>query len=91
MPELKFRDIIFETIAATKIYKRFDSSHEFWDNFDARKLSRKNKLGYYEIENIDDPCYVALAVYPKEYFEIFKKGKCIKKASRTTEFENFAR
>ena len=51
----------------------------------------KNKQGYYEIENIDDPCYVALAVYPKEYFEIFKKGKCIKKASRNTEFKNFAR
>ena len=28
-PEPKFRDIIFEVIVATKIYKRFDSSHKF--------------------------------------------------------------
>ena len=41
MPEQKFRDIIFEIIVATKICKRSDSSHEFWDTFNARKLSRK--------------------------------------------------
>ena len=41
VPEAKFRDIIFEIIVATKIYKRFNSSHEFWDNFEARKISRK--------------------------------------------------
>ena len=27
LPEKKFRDIIFEVIIATKIYKRFDTSH----------------------------------------------------------------
>ena len=41
VPEPKFRDIIFEIIVATKLYKRFNSSHEFWDNFEARKISRK--------------------------------------------------
>ena len=46
-PEPKFRDIIFEVIVATETYKRFDSSHEFWDNSEARKTSRKKKLGYY--------------------------------------------
>ena len=40
-PEPKFRDIIFEVIVATKIYKRFDSSHKFWDNFEARKQAEK--------------------------------------------------
>ena len=29
IPESKFRDIIFEIITSSKIYKRFDSSHEF--------------------------------------------------------------
>ena len=96
MAEPKFRDIIFEIIVTTKIYKRFDSSHKFWDNFSARKLSRKTKLGYYEIESIDNPCYVTLAVSPKEYFEVFKnqrtnkKHKGIKKGSHGMEFENFA-
>ena len=40
-PEPKFRDITFEVIVATKICKQFDSSHEFWNNFEARKTSRK--------------------------------------------------
>ena len=42
--ESKFRDIIFEVIVATKIYKRFDTSQEFWDNFNARKISRQKSL-----------------------------------------------
>ena len=40
LPEYKFRDIIFEVIIATKIYKRFDSSHKFWDIFGFREESR---------------------------------------------------
>ena len=79
MPKTKIRDIFFEVIIATKIYKRFDTSHPFWDNFQARKESRKKKLGYYETEHIDNPCYVTLAVNPKEYFEIFKDYKTNKK------------
>ena len=66
IPEPKFREIIFEIIVATKIYNRFDSSHEFWNSFGARKISKKKKLGYYEVENIDNPCYVTIAVNPKE-------------------------
>lgn len=42
-PEEKYCDIIFEVIIAPKIYKRFDTSHEFWDIFGARKKQeRKN-------------------------------------------------
>ena len=44
IPEPKFRETIFEIIVATKIYNRFDSSHEFWNNFGARKISRKKKV-----------------------------------------------
>ena len=96
VPEPKFRDIIFENIVATKICKQFHSSHEFWGTFNARKLSRKKKLGYYEIESKDNPCYVTLAVNPKEYFEVFKnqktneKYKGIKKGSHVMAFKNFA-
>ena len=81
IPEPKFRNIIFAIIVATKIYKRFDSSHEFWDTFEARKISRK-KLGYYEIESVDNPCYVTIAVNPKEYSEVFKKPQNEQKAQR---------
>ena len=40
-PEPKFRGIIFEVTVATKIYKRSNSFHQFWDNFEARKTGRK--------------------------------------------------
>ena len=89
-------ETIFEVIVATKIYKQFDSSHEFWDIFEVRKISRKKKLRYYEIESINNPCYVTIAVNPKEYFEVFKnqkthkKHKEIKKGSHGMEFHNFA-
>lgn len=96
IPEPKFRDIIFEVIVSTKIYERFGTSHPFWDNFQARKESRKKKLGYYETEHIHNLCCVTLAVNPKEYFEIFKdynsnkKHKGIKKGSREMEYANYA-
>ena len=50
LPEEKVRDIIFEVLVKLKIYKRFDSSHEFADFFGVRKESMRKKLGYYEIE-----------------------------------------
>ena len=59
-----------------------------------RKKKEKKKLGLYEIEGIDNPCYVTLAVNPKEYFEFFqdhssnKKHKGIKKGSRGMGFDN---
>ena len=37
LPEDKFRDIIFEVIVILNIFQRFDTSHEFWDIFEARK------------------------------------------------------
>ena len=79
VPEEKFRDINFEVITASKIYKRFDTSHEFWDIFGSRKESRRKKLGYYEIKNIDNPCVVTLDVNPKEYLEILKSMTLNKK------------
>ena len=95
LPEEKYGDVIFEVIITTKIYKRFDSSHKFWDIFGFRKENRRKKLGYYEIENIDNPCLVTIAVNPKEYLEVLKnlkldkKHKDIKKGSSRMDFENF--
>ena len=42
-PEDKFRNIIFEVIIASDIYKRFDSLHPFWDLFDARKENKRKQ------------------------------------------------
>ena len=77
------------------MYKRFDSSHKFWNLFGARKEIRKKKLGYYEKENIYKPCIISVAVNPKEYLKVFKNFKLnkkyneIKKGSRGLGFENF--
>ena len=96
IPEDKFSDIIFEVIVESEIYKRFDSSHEFWDVFNARKKNKRKKLGHYGIENISDPCLLTLAVNPKEYLELVKsryvnkKHKGIKKESSGLGFKNFA-
>ena len=70
--ESKMRDVLFEVIVKTDIYKRFDTSHPFWDNSNPRKPKRQKKLGLYEVERVDNPSYVTLAVNPKEYFEFFQ-------------------
>ena len=48
--EIKYRDIISEIITTSQVYKRFDSSHEFWDIFGARKEQKRKKPGYYELK-----------------------------------------
>ena len=90
------RDIIFEVFSRTPIVDRFDKSHRFWKRFDVHDESNQKVLGLYEVESIDDPCYVTLAVNPKEYFEYFKsqntnkKHKGIKKGTPGMNCDNFA-
>ena len=62
----------------------------FWLDKESEK-----KLGYFEIEHIDDPCILTIACNPKDYFEMFedtninKKHKGIKKGFSGLCFENF--
>ena len=92
--EQKYREIIFEVIIASKIYDRFDSSHESWEQFNSRTENLHKCLGYFEIKNIDNPCILTIDCNPKEYFELFennqvyKKQKGIKKGSSGMNFEN---
>ena len=80
----------------TEICDRFDKSNEFWKKFNVHFPQEEKVLGLYEVEHIDDPCYVTLAVNPKEYFEYFKsdtfnkKHKGIKKVSQGMEYKNYA-
>ena len=67
IPDEKYRDLIFEVIVENGIYQRFDTSHECWDKFNERKPELEERLGYFEIESIDNPCQVVVAVNPKEY------------------------
>ena len=85
IPDKKFRDIMFQVIVASKIYNRFDSYNVYWEKFGATKENLRKCLGYFEIEHIDNPCFVTVAVNLKEYYEQFednsfnKKHKSIKK------------
>ena len=95
-PECDVRDILFEIFSKTEIRERFAKSDEFWRRFNVHCPQNQKGLGLYEVEHIDDPCYVTLAVNPKEYFEYFKSGnvnkkhKGIKKGSVGMEYENYA-
>ena len=83
LPEEKYGDVIFEVIITTKIYRRFDSSHKFWD------------ICSHKFWDIDNPCLVTIAVNPKKYLQVLKKLKLdkkrkgIKKGSSRMDFENF--
>ena len=79
----KFRNIIFEIIAARRIYNRCDSSNVYWETFGARKENLGKFLGYFEIEHIDNLCFVTVAVNPKEYYESFDDNSFNKKHTKT--------
>ena len=56
--ECDVRDILFEIFSKTEIRERFDKSSEFWKKFDVHVPPNEKVLGLYEVENINDPCYV---------------------------------
>ena len=90
------RNILFEIFSKTEIRNRFDKSNKFWEQFGVCEPKNQKVLGLYEVENINGPCMVTLAVKPKEYFEYFKseninkKHKGVKKGSLGMDFESYA-
>ena len=95
-PECWVRDILFEMFSKTEIRERFDKSDEFWKQFNVHCTQNKKVLGLYEVEHVNDPCYITLAVNPKEYLELFKsdtinkKHKGIKKGSAGMDYKNYS-
>ena len=97
LPDPIYRDVIFGVVSSNKIIKRFDTSHPFWEAFQVRDETLQKKCGYYEIEHIDDLCYITIAVNPREYIEKFlsekvnKKHKGLKKGSSGMDIQNFGK
>ena len=95
-PKCKVRDILFEIFSKTEIRERFDKSHAFWKQFNIYRPQNKKVLGLYEVEHINHPWYMTLAINPKEYFELFKsdtinkKHKGIKKGSAEMDYKNYS-
>ena len=92
-----FRDVLFEVITKTDVLHRFDTSRKFSEKYGVRNEHLEEKLGYFSIENIDNPCAVTVVVNPKEYFEWFgsrsvnKKHKGLRKGANGMEFEDYGR
>ena len=78
--EPQVRNIIFEVFFQTSIVHRFDKPDEFWKQFNVHNANNQKVSGLYEVESINDPCLVTLAVNPKEYFEYFQSQQTNKKA-----------
>ena len=94
--EPQVRNIIFEVFFQTSIVDRFNKSDEFWKQFNVHNANNQKVSGLYEVESINDPCLVTLAVIPKSILNIFKvnkqtkKHKGIKKGAPGKNYENYA-
>ena len=54
MPDKKFINCFFEIITKKKDSSRFDTLYKFWERFGVREKALQKKLGYYEVDHIDD-------------------------------------
>ena len=94
--EDKARKIIFEVMLKSKVFHRLDLSAEFYEQFDCRNESLKKRVGFFEIESIDKPNVITIALNPKEYYERFidhsdnKKHKGLKKSTPGMDFDSYS-
>ena len=65
------RNIIFEVMITSKVFDRLDLSADFWKQFDVQNKKLKKQVDLFEIENIDKPNVITIALNPKEYYERF--------------------
>ena len=72
------RNIIFEIMITSKVFDRLDLSADFWKQFDVQNKKLKKQVGLFEIENIDKPNVITIALNPKEYYERFNYHLIIK-------------
>ena len=94
--ESNSRNIIFEIMITSKVFDRLDLSADFWKQFDVQNKKFKKQVGLFEIENIDKPNVITIALNPKEYYERFndhsdnKKHKGLHKSTQGMDFDSFS-
>ena len=94
--EDKAQNIIFEVMLKSKIFDRLDLSAEFYEQFSCRNENLRKRVGLFEIENIDKPNVITIALNPKEYYERFsnhsdnKKHKGLKKSTPDMDFDSYS-
>ena len=94
--EDKARNIIFDVMIKSKIFDRLDLSAEFYEQFNCRNEALKKRVGLFEIESIDKPNVITIALNPKKYYERFvdhsdnKKHKGLKKSTFGMDFDSYS-
>ena len=78
VPKKMFSKIIFLVIINSKVLERLDVSHKSWEQFGIRKENTRKQLGLYEIDHIQNPCFVTIVTNQKEYIEYFQSEYIIK-------------
>ena len=80
----------------SKIFDRLDLSAEFYEQFNCRNEDLRKQVGLFEIESIDKPNVITIALNPKEYYERFidhsdnKKHKELKKSTPGMDFDSYS-
>ena len=93
--EINSRKIIFEVLISSKLIDRLDLSDDFWSDFNVQNKKLKKQVGLFEIESINSPNIITIAINPKEYQEEFdnlsnnKKHKGIKKGTPGMDFDAY--
>ena len=94
--EDKARNVIFDVMIKSKIFDRLDLSAEFYEQFNCRNEDLRKQVGLFEIESIDKPIVITIALNPKEYYERFidhsdnKKHKELKKSTPGMDFDSYS-
>ena len=94
--EDKAQNIIFDVTIKSKIFDRLDLSAEFYEQFNCRNEDLRKRVALFEIESIDKPNVITIAVNPKEYYErLFdhsdnKKHKGLKKSTPGMDFDSYS-
>ena len=94
--EDKAQNIIFDVMLKSKVFNRLDLSAEFYEQFNCRNEDLRKRVGLFEIESIDKPNVITIALNPKEYYERFidhsdnKKHKGLKKSTPGMDFDSYS-
>ena len=74
------RKLIFEIMFKSKLFERLDLPNDFYAQFNVQNKKLKKQVGLYEVESINNPNIITVAINPKEYFEQYKNCFINKKA-----------
>ena len=94
--EDKARNVIFEVILKSKIFDRIDLSADYFAQFNCQNQKLRKQDGLFEIENIDKPNIITIALNPKEYYRRFndhsdnEKHKDLKKSTPDMDFDSYS-